>query len=131
MQLPIGKYGVDLENSARILSGAFTSRFEMQPGYEQAVSEFFRALRDDPVIAAIRLEINTDSLVLDNGEERSEYPIQEHDFVEGMPQLLVKWGGKIQTFTIHTIEPGSIQLQSKQNQLGSYAWREISTGEPG
>ncbi|MEM1108433.1 MAG: hypothetical protein AAGH99_07055 [Planctomycetota bacterium] len=117
-----GRYVVDPEKSAILMTGYFTDRFEMKPGYEQAVEQFLK--ENGATLDGIAIEISADTFRLSSLDGEEQFDVISTEQQTGAPTLVVDWEGVAETFIVRDMGNQCIQLDNAENELSHFAWRK-------
>ena len=116
----IGEYGIDIPNSAKLKAGWFQDRFEMKPGYDEALLTQLQS--SAAVLAQIGLSISQDTITLKSPDGSEKFPISVGGRDSDGFRLVIHWHGDEQTLKVREVAPGSIHFDNPENQLSEWVW---------
>jgi hypothetical protein len=118
-----GTYKVDARATAGLQAGWFTEKFEMKPGYEDAVREFWENNRE--AYEAISLVVDQNFLVLKSDEGQDSFPIlQWNEKADGI-HMILDWDGMAEDLrVVRTQDGATLFLSEAGNSLSEIGWRK-------
>lgn len=126
-----GSYTIDLEYTAKLQAGWFTDRFEMKPGYEQAVQDYIAS--HSHLLGKVTMTLDRDFLVVRTPDGEEKHPVKKLIEDGEQPKLTVGAGeGEMaritMTYALRQLAPDVIQLQNRHYDLDGFAWRRAPAG---
>jgi ankyrin repeat protein len=119
----VGTYRLDPDYSAMLAAKFFHDRFEMKPGYDEAMKDYMSTAAGTPEIEGIRLIVDERQITLRAADgSEATYRITKTWKTRGRRFIETDSDGMAVRFEVKRHGVSSLQLECDYVELGDFAW---------